>query len=163
MIINTPVKKKDIKKLKVGDKVSIYGYIYTGRDAALPKLVKYLKNKKELFNIEGSVIMHTAVTPAGIGPTSSNKKEIEENIPYLVKKGARIHIGKGYLKKETVDAINRYCGAFVITPPISAYLTDKIISKEVVAFPEEGMEAIFKLKVEGIPGIVAVANGKSLF
>jgi fumarate hydratase subunit beta len=32
-----------------------------------------------------------------------------------------------------------------------------------VAFPEEGMEAIHYLKVNGIPGIVASAHGESVY
>lgn len=39
--LTTPFSEEDIAKLKVGDVVSISGYIYTGRDAVLPKIVKH--------------------------------------------------------------------------------------------------------------------------
>lgn len=162
-IIKTPVTENIIEDLKVGDKIEIHGKIFTGRDAALPKLVKSLKNGEKIIDIKGSVIMHTAVSDAGISPTTSNKEEIEENIPYLAKAGVRIHIGKGNLNEETIKALDKEGSIFVVTPPAAALLISKVKSKHVVAFEEEGMEAIYELEVDGIPGIVAIAHGKSLY
>lgn len=161
--IKTPVNNKEIEELKVGDKIGIYGKIFTGRDAALPKLVKSIKKGEKLVIMDGSVIMHTAVSDAGISPTTSNKEEIEENIPYLAKSGVKIHIGKGALGEETIEALRKNNSIFVVTPPAAALLTSKIKSKRVVAFEEEGIEALFELEVDGIPGIVAVAHGESLY
>lgn len=162
-IIKTPVTLDVIEDLKVGDKIEIHGKIFTGRDAALPKLVKSLKNGEKLIEIEGSAIMHTAVSDAGISPTTSNKEEIEESIPYLAKAGVKIHIGKGNLSEETIKALNQEGSIFVVTPPAAALLTSKVKSKKVVAFEEEGMEAIYELEVDGLPGIVAIAHGKSIY
>ncbi|MGB9937531.1 MAG: fumarate hydratase C-terminal domain-containing protein [Methanobacterium sp.] len=161
--ISVPVSDKTIRDLKVGDKIKISGRIYTGRDAALPKLVKSIKEGKELIDIEGSAIMHTAVSDAGIAPTTSNKEEIQENIPELANAGVKIHIGKGALSEETIKALNEANSIFVVTPPAAALLTSKVKSKKVAAFAEEGMEAIFEMEVEGIPGVVAVAHGKSIY
>lgn len=161
--IKTPITDEIIQYLKIGDKIELYGTIFTGRDAALPKLVKSIQNGEKLFDIRGSVIMHTAVSRAGISPTTSNKEEIEENIPFLAKSGVKIHIGKGALGKNTVEALNKYKSVFVVTPPAAALLTSRLLSREVVAFSEEGMEAIYKFEVRGIPCIVAVAHGKSIY
>ena len=162
-LIKVPVTDEIIKDLQVGDKIEISGKIYTGRDAALPRLVKSIKNGKKLIDIQGSAIMHTAVSDAGIAPTTSNKEEIQENIPYLAKAGVKIHIGKGALSEDTIEALKKENSIFVVTPPAAALLTSKIKSKKVAAFKEEGMEAIFELEVDGIPGIVAVAHGKSIY
>jgi len=161
--IKTPIIDETIFNLRVGDKIAVYGNIFTGRDAALPKLVESIKSGENLINLRGAVIMHTAVSEAGISPTTSNKEEIEENIPFLSKSGVKIHIGKGSLSTDTIEALNNYNSVFVVTPPAAALLTSKLISKKVVAFKEEGMEAIYKLEVNGIPGIVAVAHGESLY
>lgn len=161
--IKTPVSNEEIKNLKIGDKVEIYGKILTGRDAALPKLVKSIKKGEKLVDMEGSVIMHTAVSDAGIAPTTSNKAEIEESIPYLASSGVKIHIGKGVLGEETIESLKKDNSIFIVTPPAAALLTSKVKSKNVVAFNEEGMEALFELEVDGIPGIVAVAHGESLY
>lgn len=160
--ITTPVSDREILSLNVGDKVSISGDMFTGRDAALPQLVELIKQNKLDFDIEGSAIMHTAVSDAGIAPTTSNKEEIESTIPFLSENGVKIHIGKGMLHEDTVQSLNENNSIFVITPPVAALLTSKVLKKECVAFSNEGMEAMYRLKVENIPGIVAVSKGKSI-
>ena len=162
-LIKMPVTHDVIEDLKVGDRIEIHGKIFTGRDAALPKLVRSIKNGEKLIEINGSAIMHTAVSDAGISPTTSNKEEIEESIPYLSKAGVKIHIGKGNLSEETIKALDKWGSIFVVTPPAAALLTSKVISKRVAAFEEEGMEAIYELEVDGLPGIVAIAHGKSIY
>ena len=162
-IIKTPVTCNVIKDLKVGDRIEIHGKIYTGRDAALPKLIRSIKNGEKLIDIEGSAIMHTAVSDAGISPTTSNKEEIEESIPFLSEAGVKVHIGKGGLSEETIKALDKWGSIFVVTPPAAALLTSKVASKRVAAFEEEGMEAIHELEVDGLPGIVAIAHGESIY
>ena len=161
--IKIPIKKEDLESLDVGDRIILNGEILTGRDAALPRLVKLIENGKNPLDLEGAVIMHTAVSPAGIAPTSSNKTEIENSISPLSQNGVRMHIGKGVLSDETIKALQKYNSVFVVTPPAAALLTSKMVSSEVVAFQEEGMEAMHRLEVHDFPAIVAVANGKSIY
>ena len=160
--ITTPVSDEEILSLNLGDKISISGVMFTGRDAALPQLVEAIKQDELDFDIRGSAIMHTAVSEAGIAPTTSNKEEIESSIPFLSEHGVKIHIGKGKLHSETVEALKENNSVFVITPPVAALLTSKVLKKECVAFENEGIEAMFRLEVENIPGIVAAVNGKSI-
>ena len=160
--ITTPISDEEIQSLNVGDQVSISGTIFTGRDAALPQLVELIKENKLDFNLNGSAIMHTAVSDAGIAPITSNKEEIESTIPFLSEHGVKIHIGKGMLHDETINALNENNSIFVITPPVAALLTSKVLKKECVLFAHEGIEAIYKLEVENIPGIVAVSHKKSI-
>ena len=160
--IQTPVTDNDIEKLNVGDQILISGTIYTGRDAALPQLVKLIEKNRLDFDIKGFAIMHTAVSDAGIAPTTSNKYEIESTIPFLSEHGVKIHIGKGMLNTESVNSLEKNNSIFVITPPVAALLTDKITTRKCVAFENEGIEAMYKLKVEKIPGIVAISKGKQI-
>ena len=166
MRIETPISCSDISELKIYDTLEISGIIYTGRDAALPKLVELFR-AGTLHNLDidlaGGVIFHTAVSPAGIGPTSSNKLEIEESIAPLSEAGVRIHIGKGSLKPETADALYRSGSIFAVTPPTTALLTSLMEHVSVAAFPELGMEALHQITVKKFPAIVAIANGKSIF
>ncbi len=161
--IKTPVELKELEKLSAGDQILISGEIFTGRDAALPKLISSIKRGEKLLELSGSVIMHTAVSDAGIAPTTSNKEEIEGSIGELSRQGVRIHLGKGALGKETINELKENRAIFAVTPPAAALLSSKVISKKVVAFQEEGMEAIHNLKVEEIPAIVAIAHGKSIY
>ena len=160
--LTTPITDEDLNSLNVGDQIVISGTIYTGRDAALPQLVELIKEGKVPFDLNGSVIMHTAFSEAGIAPTTSNKEEIESTIPFLSENGVKIHIGKGMLSDETANALNDNNSIFVITPPVAALLTSKVLEKKCVLFEWEGIEAMFELKVDNVPGIVAVHNGKKL-
>lgn len=160
--LTAPICDDDLSDLKVGDQISISGTIYTGRDAALPQLVELIENEEVPFDLNGSVIMHTAVSDAGIAPTTSSKEEIESTIGPLSENGVRIHIGKGMLSEKTCEELEKNKSIFVITPPVAALLTSKVLEKRCVLFEKEGMEAMFELKVKDIPGIVAVHNGESI-
>jgi fumarate hydratase subunit beta len=164
--IFTPITATEILKLRIGDPFEINGKILCGRDAVLPKIVSLIKTgelDKLGVDLEGAVIFHTAVSPAGIGPTTSNKIEIESSIPMLSKAGVKIHLGKGSVGPDTVSALKRYQSVFAITPPVSALFSDKIISQRIAAFPEEGMEALYEIAVKDFPAIIASADGESLF
>ncbi len=166
MQVSTPISNALVKELKVYDTLEITGVIYTGRDAVLPKIVKLIENNRlnEIgIDLNGSAVFHTAVSVAGIGPTSSNKLEIEGSIPTLSKAGVKIHIGKGSLGKNTVEALKEYNSVFAVTPPVTALLTSTIVDKRIAAFPQEGMEALHMLQVVKFPVIIAVAHGKSIF
>lgn len=160
--LTTPITSEDLDSLNVGDQITISGTIYTGRDAALPQLVELIKQDKVPFDLNGSVIMHTAFSEAGIAPTTSNKEEIESTIPVLSENGVKIHIGKGMLSDDTVESLKENKSIFVITPPVAALLTSRVLERKCVLFEWEGMEAMFELKVDDIPGIVAVHNGEKI-
>jgi len=160
--LTTPITDEDIACLKAGEQISISGTIYTGRDAALPQLVELIEKDEVPFDLKGSVIMHTAFSDAGIAPTTSSKVEIESAIGPLSEAGVKIHIGKGMLSDETVEALYRNNSIFVITPPVAALLTNKVLEKKCVLFENEGMEAMYELKVENIPGIVAIQDKKRI-
>jgi len=164
--LNTPLSEKVINELKIYDTIEISGLIYTGRDAVLPKLVKAFKEKQLEnlgINLRGAVIFHTAVSPAGVGPTSSNKVEIESSIPALSEAGVKIHLGKGSLDKKTVESLKYYNSIYAVTPPVTALFSAQLKSKRVAAFAEEGMEALHELEVVDFPAIVAIAHGASIF
>ena len=79
MIVSTPISESVVSDLRVGDVVSISGYIYTGRDAVLPKIVKAVAegNPPDLcMDLHGWVIFHTAVCPACVGPTNLKCQEL---------------------------------------------------------------------------------------
>lgn len=163
--INTPITDKTIKKLRVGDIIEISGIIFTGRDAVLPKLVSLIKSGTLNTNqipLNGSVIFHTAVSPAGVGPTSSNKLDIESSIPILCEAGVKIHIGKGKLSPSTIEHLNKHKSIYAVIPPVSALIKSRIQESKVLAFPEEGMEAMHQLHVISFPCMVAAAHGKTV-
>ena len=164
--INVPISEETAASLQVGDIVAISGYIYCGRDAVLPQLVELAKtNHLDTMgiNLKGGVIFHTAVSPAGVGPTSSNKLEIESSMESLSMAGIKMHLGKGALSRKTVLALKEYNAVYAVIPPVTALLKDKTIEQKLVAFPELGMEALYQLKVDHFPAVIAVAQGRSIY
>ena len=165
--LRTPFDESVISRLKVGDVVSISGYIYCGRDAVLPRICKELVSggwDKRGIDFRGSVIFHTAVSPAGVGPTSSNKLEIESSFEILSKLGGiKMHLGKGAIKPETVKMLAENNAVFAIIPPVTALLESQTLERECVAWPELGMEALYRIKVEGYQAIIAAAKGESIY
>lgn len=165
--LTTPFSEEAVRQLKVGDVVSISGFIFCGRDAVLPRICKELEAgiwDNRGIDLKGGVIFHTAVSPAGVGPTSSNKLEIEGSFEVLSKKGGiKMHLGKGAISSETVTTLKKNNAVFAIIPPVTALLESKTLARECVAWPELGMEALFRIKVDGYQAIIAAAKGESIY
>lgn len=164
--LHTPISEEAVSSLKVGDTVEISGYILCGRDAVLPKVLKMIEDGTagDLgVDLRGQVIFHTAVSPAGVGPTSSNKLEIESSIEPLSKAGIKLHLGKGKLHQETIQALDRYNAVYAVIPPVTALLGAKTTEQKVLAFPELGMEALHLIKVDKYPAIIGAAHGRSVY
>ena len=140
--LTTPFSEEAISQLKVGDVVTISGYIYTGRDAVLSKIIKAVDEGKLAdmgIDLQGSVIFHTAVSPAGVGPTSSNKVEIESSFEPLSRHGVKIHLGKGAISKPTIEALKKHNAVFAVIPPVTALLGSQTVEQKIMAFPELGI------------------------
>ena len=164
--LTTPISEEAAAALQVGDTVEISGYILCGRDAVLPKILQMIEDgtaDKLGVELRGQVIFHTAVSPAGVGPTSSNKLEIESSIAPLSAAGIKLHLGKGALHRETIEALDKYNAVYAVIPPVTALLGSKTSEERVVAFPKLGMEALHLIKVDKYPAIIGAAHGRSIY
>ena len=162
MILYTPISDEEINKLSVGDMIEISGDILCGRDAVLPKVV-HTDDNCIVDLLKGSVIFHTAVSKAGLGPTSSNKIEIESSIIPLSQMGVKIHMGKGRISDNTIKEMEKYNSVYAIIPPVTALLSENTLSSEIIAYEELGMEAFYRVKVKSYPIIIAAAHGQSIY
>lgn len=164
--LTTPLDGEVIRRLQVGDRVSLSGKIYCGRDAVLPRICELIE-KGQLadygIDLKGSLIFHSAVSPAGLGPTSSNKEGIESCFASLSRAGVKFHLGKGAIGRETLAVLEEFNSVYGVIPPLTALLSEKVLSQKVLAFPELGMEAFYQLEVEDFPAIVAAAHNQSIY
>ena len=169
--INTPLTKEIVDTLKSGDRLLISGIIYTGRDAAHKRLVEMINKGETLpFEIKDATIYYVGPCPAkpgkvigSAGPTTSYR--MDPYAPVLMDKGLRGMIGKGLRKQTVVDSmIKNNCVYFAAIGGAGALLAETIKEAEVVAFPDLGPEAIYKLRVEDFPVTVIIDNkGNNLY
>lgn len=169
--LTTPLTSADVETLKVGDKVSLTGVIYTARDAAHKRLVELLDAGKELpFDPKGQIIYYVGPAPAkpgspigSAGPTTSYR--MDAYTPRLIEVGLKGMIGKGSRNKEVVDAMMSHKAVyFAAVGGAAALIAKRIKSKELVAYEDLGAEAIFRLEVEDFPVIVANdVSGEDLY
>jgi len=159
--LRTPLTEPHIEELAAGDKVLLSGVIYTARDAAHARLVEMLRRGEPLpFDMAGQVIYYAGPTPAppgrvigSIGPTTSGR--MDSFTPELLAAGLKGMIGKGERDQAVIDAIVRHKAVyFAATGGAGALLAKRVVSGEVIAFPELGCEAIHRLEVRDFPLIV---------
>lgn len=170
-IINTPLTDETAKSLRAGDRVLLNGIIYTGRDAAHKRLVEMLDKGEDLpMDIKDQTIYYVGPCPAkpgqaigSAGPTTSGR--MDAYTPQLMDAGLRGMIGKGLRSKAVVDSIIKHNGVyFAAIGGAGALLAEAIKEAEVIAFPELGAEAIYKLRVENFPVTVIIdSEGNDLY
>ena len=167
----TPLQKEQFTGLRKGDKVFLTGFIYTARDQAHKRLVAAIKCKQHLpIDLPGQVIYYCGPTPAArgkiigsCGPTTSSR--MDEFSPVLLKAGLTGMIGKGSRSEPVVRAIKEYKAIYFLTyAGCGALLAGYVKDSELVAYPELGPEAIYRLRVEKFPLIVGIdTQGNSIF
>ena len=161
MQLHTPLTDEAIEQLHAGDKVSISGVIYVGRDAAHKRLVAALDAGEPLpFDPRGQIIYYMGPSPAkpgqpigSAGPTTSGR--MDAYAPRMMAEGLKGMIGKGNRAQPVRDAMRRYKAVyFGAIGGAGALIARSIKSAEVVAYDDLGAEALRRLEVVEFPAIV---------
>ena len=169
--LQTPLTQEKVKGLKAGDNVLISGVIYTGRDAAHKKMVEALEQGGELpFAMQDQIIYFVGPTPAqkgqvigSAGPTTSGRMDAYS--PKLIAEGLKGMIGKGLRSPEVIEAMKEHGAVyFGAIGGAGALIAKRIVSAEVIAYPELGPEAVRRLVVKDFPVIVIIDHeGNNLY
>ena len=170
--LHTPFDEAAVRALRAGDQVQLSGTVYTGRDAAHKRLVAMLDAGEELpVNLDGQAIYFVGPCPAppgrpigSAGPTTSGRMDAYS--PLLISEcGLRAMIGKGDRNADVRAAMQRYgCVYLAATGGAGALIAHAVTEAEVVAFPDLGPEAIYKLELDHLDLVVAIdADGNSLY
>lgn len=169
--LQTPVRPEELAGLTSGDLVSLSGIVYTARDAAHQRLVAQLAAGQPLpFVLDNQALFYTGPSPTppgkaigSCGPTTSSR--MDGYTPALLEKGLKLMIGKGPRSAEVVAAIRRYRAAYLVATGGAAALLAQCVKKaELIAYPDLGPEAVYRLEVEAMPLIVAIdPEGRDLF
>lgn len=169
--LELPLTQDKVAHLKAGDSLLLSGVIYTGRDAAHKKMVEALSRGEELpFDVRNQVIYFVGPTPpepgqviGSAGPTTSGRMDAYS--PMLIERGLTGMIGKGLRSEEVIGAMKKHGAVyFGAIGGSGALLAKRIISAEVIAYPELGPEAIRRLEVKDFPVMVVIdRHGNNLY
>ena len=169
--LRAPLDEAQVRALAAGTEVRFDGVLYTARDAAHQRMMEALDRGEPLpFPIEGAVIYYVGPSPGApgqvlgsAGPTTSSR--MDSYAPRLIALGLRGMIGKGERGAAVVGAMVKHGAVyFAATGGAGALLGKRILSAEIVAYPELGAEAVRRLEVADFPAVVAQdAAGRTLF
>ncbi|HFK5809054.1 class I fumarate hydratase [Enterobacter bugandensis] len=149
----------------VSTRLSLNGTIIVARDIAHAKLKELLDNGEALPQyVKDHPIYYAgpAKTPEGyasgsLGPTTAGR--MDSYVDLLQSHGASmIMLAKGNRSQQVTDACHKHGGFYLgsIGGPAAVLAQNSIKSLECVAYPELGMEAIWKIEVENFPAFILV-------
>ncbi len=159
--IQAPFEKETVLELRAGDEVLISGVLFTGRDAAHKRFAETLARGETLpVDLNGQVIYYVGPSPArpgqvigSAGPTTASR--MDSYTPSLLALGLRGMIGKGRRSEEVRQALQEFtCVYFGSVGGMGALLGRCIKQAKVMAYPELGAEAVYRLEVEDFPAVV---------
>lgn len=150
------------RTLHAGDELLLSGEMFTGRDAAHRRLLELLECGAALpVDLRDAVIYYVGPTPAppgrvigSAGPTTAGR--MDRYAPRLIAEcGLRGMIGKGQRDAAVRQACQQYNALyFGAIGGLGALLGQCVRTAEVIAYPELGPEAIYRLTVENFPVVV---------
>ena len=156
---------KELSKYPVATRVSLNGTIIVARDIAHAKIKARLdagEGMPQYFKDHPVLYAGPAKTPQGMpcgsmGPTTAGRMD-----PYVYEfqdnGGSLVMIAKGNRSQIVTDACKDHKGFYLgsIGGPAAFLSSSNIKSIECVEYPELGMEAIWKIRVENFPAFILV-------
>ncbi|MBR6886201.1 MAG: fumarate hydratase [Bacteroidales bacterium] len=156
---------KELTKYPVSTRLSLSGTIIVARDIAHARLKERLDRGEDLpqyFKDHPVFYAGPAKTPEGMpcgsmGPTTAQRMDPYVDL-FQSHGGSMIMIAKGNRSQQVTDACHKHGGFYLgsIGGPAAVLSSDGIKSIECVEYPELGMEAIWKIRVEDFPAFILV-------
>ena len=149
----------------VSTRLSLNGTIIVARDIAHAKIKARLDNGEgmpQYFKDHPVYYAGPAKTPAGmpcgsLGPTTAGRMDpyVDEFQSYG---GSMVMLAKGNRSQAVTDACKKWGGFYLgsIGGPAAVLAQENIKSIECVEYPELGMEAVWKIRVENFPAFILV-------
>jgi fumarate hydratase class I len=154
-----------LSRYPVATRLALNGPIIVARDIAHAKLKERVDRGEDLPGYFKDHIIYyagPAKTPPGhasgsFGPTTAGR--MDDYVPLFQKMGGSlVMLAKGNRSKVVTESCKTYGGFYLgsIGGPAARLAKDCITSQEVIAYPELGMEAIFKITVRNFPAFIIV-------
>jgi fumarate hydratase class I len=159
--------RAQLTQYPVKTRLSLSGTLVVGRDIAHAKIKERLdagEPMPEYLRENPIYYAGPAKTPEGyasgsFGPTTASRMD-----PYVdqfqAAGGSMVMLAKGNRSQAVTDACKKHGGFYLGSAggPAALLAQNHIKSQEVVAFPELGMEAVWKITVENFPAFILVDN-----
>ena len=157
--------RQQLSQYPVATPLLLTGKIVVARDIAHAKLQERLDAGNPLPDYFKNHIIYyagPAKTPAGypsgsFGPTTAGR--MDPYVPgFQARGGSLVMLAKGNRSKLVTDACKTYGGFYLgsIGGPAARLGKECITRKELLEFPELGMEAVYKITVRDFPAIILV-------
>jgi fumarate hydratase class I len=165
--LNVPMSEilTELTKYPVKTRVSLNGTIIVARDLAHSKIRARLEAGEPMPDyLKDHPVYYAgpAKTPPGMpsgsfGPTTAGRMDGYVDL-FQENGGSMVMLAKGNRSQAVTDACHKHGGFYLGSAGGPAALLAKhhIKSQEVVAFPELGMEAVWKITVENFPAFILV-------
>jgi len=157
--------RAELSKYPVTTRLLLNGPIIVARDIAHAKLKDMLDAGQplpEYFKTHPVYYAGPAKTPAGMpsgsfGPTTAGRMDSYVDL-FQSQGGSMVMIAKGNRGQQVTDACKKHGGFYLgsIGGPAAILAKENIKKVETVAFPELGMEAIWKIEVQDFPAFILV-------
>ena len=158
---------RTLAKYPVTTALALTGTIIVARDIAHAKIKEILEQTGELHDYFKQFPVYyagPAKTPAGMasgsfGPTTAGRMDSYVEL-FQSHGGSMVMLAKGNRSPAVTAACQQYGGFYLGSAggPAALLAQDHIRSQEVVAFPELGMEAVWKITVVNFPAFILVDN-----
>lgn len=176
--LTTPVTEEQVRRLRVGDTVTLQPTLFGIRDATQIHMLD--RGRTTRFDLRGHAVIHTAPNvrkvapsddyPAGyqpvcIGTTTSDRME-RFTRPLMTQYGVRIIVGKGGLRDGSLEAFRELGGVYLaIVGGTAALETTWIEQIEDVDLDDLNPESLWKFRIRGFgPLLVGMdSHGNSLY
>ncbi|MGQ1787128.1 MULTISPECIES: fumarate hydratase [unclassified Saccharicrinis] len=163
---------KVLTKYPIKTRLNLSGTLVVARDIAHANIKKMLDEGKEMPEyLKNHPVYYAgpAKTPEGMpsgsfGPTTAGRMDPYVDL-FQSKGGSMIMLAKGNRSAEVTHACKKHGGFYLgsIGGPAAILAKTSIKSVEVVDFPELGMEAVRKIRVENFPAFIIVDDKGSDF
>jgi fumarate hydratase class I len=157
--------RAELSRHPVKTRVSLTGPMIVARDIAHAKLQELIDSGEglpEYFKQHPVYYAGPAKTPEGyasgsFGPTTAGRMDPYVG-PFQAAGGSMVMIAKGNRSRQVTDACKQHGGFYLgsIGGQAAVLAHDNIRRVECLAYPELGMEAIWRIEVEDFPAFIVV-------
>jgi L(+)-tartrate dehydratase beta subunit len=167
-----PIDEAQARALRVDDTVTLNGTLFGIRDAT--QIHMFDRGRRTRFDLKGHAVLHTAPNvrkvggryePLCVGTTTSDRME-RFTAPLMEQYGVRLIIGKGGLRRDSLDSFRKFGGAYLaVIGGTAALETTWVEAIEDVDLDDLHPESLWKFRVRGFgPLVVAMdSHGASLY